>query len=157
MKTLLERCRYEEEIFVFESFSQSDALELGLVLLKHSKDFPKPVAVEIVFGGLIVFSHYPDGTNKYNQNWLRRKRNLAEMRQMSTLTAFAMLEDEGKVIEDWTLNPSDYVACGGCFPIRLRGSGMVGSIGVSGLPHLDDNRVITRALSEYLGVEYTEE
>ena len=51
------------------------------------------------------------------------------------------LEMTGETVADRKLNFNDYAAGGGGFLIELRGTGLVGSICVSGLPnHLDDQR-----------------
>jgi uncharacterized protein (UPF0303 family) len=46
----------------------------------------------------------------------------------------------------------DYAACGGGFPIRLKGVGLVGSISYSALPHLEDHDFVVKVLSKFLGV-----
>ncbi len=50
---------------------------------------------------------------------------------------------------DRKLDPNEYAAGGG-FPIRLRGTGVIGSICVSGYPdHVDDHQLIINTLAEY--------
>ena len=51
------------------------------------------------------------------------------------------------------LSASDYVLAGGGFPITVKGVGVVGGIGVSGLPEREDHAVIVEALCEHLGVD----
>ncbi|WUJ20581.1 heme-binding protein [Micromonospora sp. NBC_00389] len=43
-----------------------------------------------------------------------------------------------------------YAAHGGCFPIILRGTSPVGTVTVSGLPQLDDHRLVIEALGLFL-------
>lgn len=151
-RTLLEQCIYEEEMLQFEHFSHKDALDLGMKLLKHSAIQSGPVAIEIVLNGLTVFRYFPDGTSLYNEVWLKWKRNTVNMKQMSSLHVFAELEKAGETLEDWCLDPKEFAACGGGFPIRIRNSGIVGFVGVSGLPHLKDHEVIIDALQDYLSI-----
>ena len=58
---------------------------------------------------MTVFKYLPDGTGAYHDMWLRRKSNLIDVREMSTLRAFAELavlkEDLQK---DWLLDPAEY-------------------------------------------------
>ena len=59
------------------------------------------------------------------------------------------LEDAGETFADRKLDPNEYAAGGG-FPIRLRGTGVIGSICVSGYPdHVDDHQLIINTLEEY--------
>ncbi|GAB3932306.1 hypothetical protein GCM10027614_01210 [Micromonospora vulcania] len=39
-----------------------------------------------------------------------------------------------------------YAAAGGAVPLRVRGTGVVGWFGVSGLPQLDDHRFVVEML-----------
>lgn len=152
-RTLLEQCIYEEEMLQFEHFSHKDALDLGMKLLEHSDlQAAGPVAIEIVLNGLTVFRYFPDGTSLYNEIWLKWKRNTVNMKQTSSLRVFAELEKSGENLEDWHLDPKEFAACGGGFPIRIRNSGIVGFIGVSGLPHLKDHKIIIDALQDYLDI-----
>jgi uncharacterized protein (UPF0303 family) len=55
------------------------------------------------------------------------------------------------------LRDDDYMAHGGCFPIRLAGSALViGAITVSGLPQREDHDLLTRTLAKFLGVKVEE-
>jgi uncharacterized protein (UPF0303 family) len=49
------------------------------------------------------------------------------------------------------LRADDYMAHGGCLPIRLAGPTVIGAITVSGLPQREDHDLLTRALAEFLG------
>ena len=50
------------------------------------------------------------------------------------------------------LDPRDYTAHGGCFPIRVRGTGMVGTVTVSGLPQKEDHALVVETLGQVLGL-----
>ena len=85
--------------------------------------------------------------------WVRRKANMVRAAQVSSLHAMQQREAEGKdMIKDWGLDPLEYAAIGGGFPIRLKGTGIIGAVAVSGLPHREDHQLIVEALSEYLGI-----
>ena len=52
------------------------------------------------------------------------------------------------------LKDDDYMAHGGCFPIRLAGlDAAIGAITVSGLPQRDDHDLLTRTLAAFLKVK----
>ena len=43
-----------------------------------------------------------------------------------------------------------YAAHGGAFPILLRGTGCIGTVAVSGLPQLEDHRLVVEVLEAVL-------
>jgi uncharacterized protein (UPF0303 family) len=64
------------------------------------------------------------------------------------------LKSEGKRIEEALLLPeSDYAPHGGCFPIIVKGTGLVGTITVSGLAQDEDHRLVVEAIHAYLQKE----
>ncbi|NCB28465.1 MAG: hypothetical protein EOM63_01700 [Clostridia bacterium] len=143
-------CEKQEELYQFDRFTRGDALRLGLKLNENAQEYPDPVAIEITLNGLTVFRYFPEGTTADNALWLGRKRASVDLMQMSSLHFAAWLEANGETLETRKLDPRAYAACGGGFPILLRGTGAVGSICVSGLPHLDDHRLIVDTLAEFL-------
>ena len=48
------------------------------------------------------------------------------------------------------LDTTQYAAHGGVFPITIAGVGMVGTVGVSGLPQADDHAFVVEHLRELL-------
>ncbi len=150
-KTLLAMCEEQEERLQFAHFSRADALELGLKLYENAKKQPVPVAIEITVNGLVVFRYFPDGALPDSELWLARKRNSVALMEMSSLHFLAWLEQNGETLESRKLPPNEYAAGGGGFPIRVRGTGVIGSICVSGLPdHMEDHRLVVETLTEFL-------
>lgn len=150
-KTLLAMCEEQEERLQFAHFSRADALKLGLKLHENAKKQPAPVAIEITVNGLVVFRYFPDGALPDSELWLARKRNSVALMEMSSLYFLAWLEQNGETLESRKLPPNEYAAGGGGFPIRVRGTGVIGSICVSGLPdHMEDHRLVVETLTEFL-------
>ena len=50
----------------------------------------------------------------------------------------------------YRLPAADFAASGGGFPLMLRGGTLIGTVGVSGLPDIEDHRLITDALRQLL-------
>ena len=150
-KEQFEELALQEKELEFEKFSREDALKIGLKLNDNAKKYSDPVAIEITVNGLTVFRYFAEGSIADSELWLARKRNAVNLMSMSSLRFMYWLEDLGSTLEDRKLNPNDYAAGGGGFPIRLKGTGVIGSICVSGLPnHLDDHQLILDTVSEYL-------
>ena len=149
-KTMIAMCEEQEEKFQFERFSRKDALHIGLKLIENAEKQQQPVAVEIVVNGLTEFRFFMDGAKPESELWLARKRNAVELTEGSSLKMFAEMESAGQTFADRKLCGDDYAAGGG-FPITLRGTGVVGSICVSGFDdHLDDHQLVINTLAEYL-------
>lgn len=147
-KTMISMCAEQEEKFQFEHFSREDALKIGLKLHENAKE--QPVAVEITVNGLVVFRYFGEGAKPDSELWLARKRNAVELTESSSLRMFAEMEAAGQTFADRKLCGDDYAAGGG-FPIALRGTGVIGSICVSGFDdHLDDHQLVINTLAEYL-------
>ena len=109
------------------------------------------MAIEITINGLVVFRYFPDGALPDSELWLARKRRTVELMEMSSLHFLAWLEVNGESMESRKLPANDYAAGGGGFPIRVRGTGVIGSICVSGMPdHMDDHQLVINTLAEFL-------
>lgn len=74
LKELLEIILLQEEKCQFDSFTSQDALDLGLLLIENAKPFKRPVVVDITLNGHQLFHYAMQGTNKDNDEWVRRKR-----------------------------------------------------------------------------------
>lgn len=139
----------EEKRYVFERFTRDDAKMLGDMLYETSLDYERPVAIEITVNGLCVYRFFPEGTSLHNEVWLRAKEKTVHRMGMSSLRLAAQLALKHSAPEDEKLDNVTYCACGGGFPLVLRNGGLVGSICVSGLPHLQDHQVIIDTLKKY--------
>ncbi|MBC8570848.1 heme-degrading domain-containing protein [Zongyangia hominis] len=153
-KALQELVEKQETVLRFQHFSYKDAWELGVLMVNEARERKLPIAIRITVNNLVVFSHVLEGANAHNEQWLGRKHNTVFTRQESSLHLFTVAELEGKTLEkDWLLDPMEYALCGGGFPLYLNGTGVIGSICVSGLPHVDDHMFITGCLEKFLGVK----
>ena len=62
-----------------------------------------------------------------------------------------MLKDMGTTLEEqFSISSVDYAPHGGCFPIYIKNTGMIGTITVSGLPQEEDHRVVVETIRAYL-------
>ena len=149
----LEKVLQQEREYQFRIFSHADAWELGNELVAACAEMEGPLAVEIEVNHVIVFRYYPDGTGAYHEQWLRRKRNLVNLLEKSSQRAYYELEASHADQEhDWHLPRSDYAACSGAFPIRIRDGSVIGVAAVSGLPDPGDQIALLNGLRAYFEV-----
>ncbi len=148
------RYENEEKQLQFDHFSNEDALELGLMLVNYAKVKKYVIAIDITVNGYQIFRYGFSGTNIHNDMWLRRKIKTVNTVHKSTLHVGELLKLSGEEIGiDWHLDPENYAFHGGGFPINVIGTGVVGSICVSGRPHEEDHQIIIDVLHKYLKKE----
>lgn len=147
---LYDSCLSQEQALTMKSFSRKDAYTLGMLLNKNAQIFEDPVAIEITLNSLVVFRYFPDGALPDSELWLARKRNSVHLMDMSSLRFGEWLKSRGETLLERKLNPDQYATGGGGFPIRLTGTGVIGSICVSGLADIDDHRLIVDSLTQFL-------
>ncbi len=140
-----------EQELVFDSFSRADAAALGALLDEESQKTGYPVSFEIVLNGLVVFRYFQDGCPAASDSWLRRKRAVVESQGIGSLRFGTILERNGQTLEDNKMDPMKFAPGGGGMPINLKGTGMIGSVCVSGCPdHLIDQQIVTNGLRRLL-------
>jgi uncharacterized protein (UPF0303 family) len=95
------------------------------------------------------------GTTPDNQRWVARKINVVARFHKSSYHVGRLLEQSGLSFNArYNLPEEDYAAHGGCFPIHVAGTGIVGSVTVSGLPQREDHNFVVEALCLVTGRDY---
>ncbi len=153
INTAVEIGTTQEELLIFNQFTNEDAFDLGNLIVKHGREQNLPIAVSIrLSNGYVVYQHGLTGSHLGNQNWMRRKQNTVNMFAKSSLLAYLTAIKDNEPLEDWGLSKEDYVLCGGGFPVRVKNCGIVACATVSGLPHYQDHSFLVGCISEYLNV-----
>ena len=139
-----------EQMYCFPKFSRDDVWELGCDLIESCKEYNGPLAVEIDIAGVMVFRYYPSGTGAFHEMWLERKRKTVKLLEKSSLRVSAELKSTGQTLEtDMLLNPMEYAACGGGFPLRMKDGCIFGFVGVSGLADTLDHAALIGGLDRF--------
>lgn len=154
LKKAYEIVETQEKLLQFDSFTNANAWELGCLMVEEVKKRGIELAICIrKINGNIVFQYATDGTSTINQKWMQRKFNTVSSMEMSSLLATVDANITGNDLTVHAFSKTDFVLCGGGFPVRIKGSGIVMVITVSYLPHEKDHDFIICCLEKYLGIE----
>jgi uncharacterized protein (UPF0303 family) len=141
----------EEDELQFSSFTDDDAWELGAALRELARRQGAPVAIDITRNSHQLFHAVLPGATPDNEAWIERKQRVVHRFGHSTLYVRQSFVERGTTFEEQSgLDPQLYAAHGGGFPIQVRSVGPVGVLVVSGLPQLEDHRLIVTALRAHL-------
>jgi uncharacterized protein (UPF0303 family) len=151
MPTLADLAAEEDELQL-TSFTNDDAWELGCALVAAARAEGATVAISITRNGHRLFHAALPGATPDNDAWIERKTRVVDRFGHSSLYVRQLCEEQGTTAEArFGLDPRRYSAHGGAFPILVRSVGAVGVIAVSGLPQLEDHRLVVAALRAHLG------
>ena len=141
----------EEEELQLGSFTNDDAWELGSALVAAARAAGAPVAIELSRNHSRLFYAALTGATPDNASWIERKTRVVNRFGHSSLHVRQAFLERGTTFEEALgLDPALYAAHGGAFPILVRSVGPVGVVVVSGLPQLDDHRMVVAALRAHL-------
>jgi uncharacterized protein (UPF0303 family) len=145
----LERLLQQENDLQFSEFSNDTAYRIGTKLIEKVTEENKFVAVTITRNGELLYHSKMNGTNEGNDSWIARKSNVVHHFGHSSYYMHVLFKSNGGSIESSSLDPKDYAAEGGAFPLILKNTGIIGTIAASGLPGDQDHQLIVDVLQEY--------
>ena len=144
----------QESILRFPHFNRRDAWELGQLMVSRILQEKLVLAASIrLTNGFVLFQYAAEGTTANNENWMTRKFNVVRDLEISSLLNTLRLGKKKQTLENKGLDPRHYATSGGGFPIHISGSGVIGAVIVSGLPHLMDHDFLIETLSQFLKIQ----
>jgi uncharacterized protein (UPF0303 family) len=147
LKSLLD----EEEELQFSQFTNEMALQIGCRIIEKMKLENKHVTIDISRNGQQLFHYAFPKTTADNDQWVKRKSNVVCRFGHSSHYIWAQLKVAQKTIQErYLVDPSEYAASGGAFPIIIKNVGIVGAIAVSGLAQEEDHRIVTSVIREFI-------
>src|SRR5947209_660834 len=148
---LLEKLLKDEAELQFTSFSNEQALQLGLALLAEARKKPKGITIDISRNGQQLFHYAMAGTTIDNDKWIQRKINVVNRFGHSSYYIGQVLQHAGKTMEEkYFVSSLEFTAHGGSFPLILKGTGIIGTVTVSGLPQVEDHELVVTTLRKIL-------
>jgi uncharacterized protein (UPF0303 family) len=146
----------QEERLVFPAFSEEDAFRIGSALKARADKENVPLVIDVSLWDRKLFYFARPGSSCDNEDWVRRKFNLARRVHKSSYRAGRELAAAGLTLKDRNLAEADYAPHGGAFPIRLSNAGAIGAVTISGLPQRDDHKWVAAAIAAHLGIDISD-
>ena len=141
----------QEARLQLDSFDNTTAIALGLHLLHAAQERDLPVVISVRRNGQRLFHAALPGTAPDNDAWIARKRRVVERYGCASYLVGARFRAKGTTFEESSrLDPDRYAAHGGSFPLTVRDVGVIGAVTVSGLPQVEDHRLVVEALERFL-------
>lgn len=131
---------------VLPAFDEAMALTLGQHLVDLARAEALPVVIDIRTPDRTLFHAGLPGSAPLNDLWARRKSNTALKFHEASLLVGTRHREKGETLAKHGLDLSDHADHGGAVPIRVRGVGVVAVATVSGLPQVEDHRLVVRAI-----------
>ncbi|TDN87509.1 heme-degrading domain-containing protein [Microbacterium sp. BK668] len=147
---ILARVETEEREIVLPRFDLDDAWRLGSAMRAAALERGLPIVIGISLGEARVFHAALPGSSADNDGWLERKSRVARRFGRSSYGVGLSFRAAGKDFDTSArLDTTEYAAHGGVFPITIAGVGVVGTVGVSGLPQADDHAFVVEHLRAF--------
>jgi uncharacterized protein (UPF0303 family) len=144
----------QENRLVFPSFTETEAWELGSLLVRLAAERGLPVALDIRRGRQQLFHAGLPGSTADNDAWIERKVRVVYRYGASSYLVGRRLAAKGRELDaSQGVDPALYAAHGGAFPVRLPGAGVIGVVTVSGLPQADDHALVVEAIERFLAAD----
>src|SRR4051794_36168096 len=141
----------EEQELRFSSFTNDDAWDLGCALVAAAREHGAAVVVDVARNGHQLFRAALPGSTPDNDTWIARKQRVVHRFGHSSLYVRQASIERGTTFEEeFALDPTQYAAHGGAVPVLVRSVGPVGVVAVSGLPQLEDHRMVVAAIRAHL-------
>jgi uncharacterized protein (UPF0303 family) len=151
LQSLIAELEQQEQRLQFTRFENNDAWTLGCLIVALAKERQLPVTVDIRRHGHQLFHAALPGTTPDNDAWIERKVRVVDRFSAASYLVGRRLSAKGRALDEGQgVDPAQYAAHGGSFPVRIRGVGVVGTVTVSGLPQADDHALVVEAIEKFL-------
>ena len=144
----------QEQELQFTNFNETTAWQIGCYLVEKAQKEGLAITIDITRGTHQLFHASLSGTSPDNDEWIKRKVRLVYRFGHSSFYVGELLKSKGKRLEEaYLISEGDYAPHGGCFPVIVRDTGVIGTITVSGLAQEEDHKLVVQAIRDYLAQE----
>jgi len=151
MTDLLRILLEQEQQLQFNQFNSDTAWRLGSWLVKKRQRENLAIAIDITTAGHQLFHYAANGTSPDNGAWIARKaRTVAYFCHSSYYMGRSLAAENKTASERFYVDEKEYCFHGGGFPVILKGTGVIGSLVISGLKQEEDHDLAVQALSRIL-------
>jgi uncharacterized protein (UPF0303 family) len=151
IKTDIERIKDEEARIQFDHFNHDLAYRIGVALHEEAQTQGVSVTVDVRAFGQQIFHLAMAGTSPDNDRWIEGKIRVVKRFHKSSLRVGRELAAEKLSIEDrFFVDPFEFRPFGGCFPVRLKQGGVIGTVTVSGLTQEEDHALAVSVLERFV-------
>ncbi len=151
MEPTLAQLLEQESVLQFNRFDEDDAWQLGCAFVAKAHAEKLGITIDISTKDKILFHYSCRGTNPDNDQWVLRKKNAVNRFGHSSMYLGVKLRELALTLEEkYMVSERDYSAHGGCFPVTVRGVGIVGTITVSGLAQEVDHGLVVEVVRAFL-------
>lgn len=140
----------EARRLILPRFDEGVALDLGLQLVGIARTRGLPVVIDIRDATRTYFHAALPGTTPVNDHWARRKSATALVYHEASLLVGRRNAAKGETVAKAGLDPALHADHGGAVPLRVAGGTVVAIATVSGLPQVDDHRLVAEAILSML-------
>ena len=149
--------KIQEERLRFKKFDDADAWALGSQMRVAAVAKKLPLVIDIRVAGRPLFYTALPGTSPDNAEWVRRKINVVMRLHKCSYRVSREIAESGQQLDELRgVHPIDVAPHGGCFPINIIGTGIVGTVTVSGIPQREDHNFVIASLCEFLDQSHDE-
>lgn len=139
INTLMEAIKEQENTYELDYVDEELALQMGIYVIRRAREMGKPVATRITLNRRTLFAFSMAGTKPESDNWIRRKENITYATNTSSYYWECWCELGEHPLEWRGMSYEDYAPAGGCFPLKVKGVGMVGTLTISGMTSHEDH------------------
>lgn len=151
LSSLLAELLGQEQELQFSAFDNELAYRVGCRFVEIGLQTKKAFTVDITRHGQQLFHCALPGTALDNDEWIKRKIRVVNRFGHSSFYVGNYLKSRNSSLEEkYLVDPREYAAHGGSFPLIIRNVGIVGSVTVSGLPQEEDHNLVVTVLREFL-------
>lgn len=148
MSEILEILLEQERELQFNRFDSTTAWRLGAWIVGKARGESLPIAVDITVAGRRLFSWSSNGASLDNEAWIeRKKRSVARFGHSSYYLGRRLAEAGETAARTHYVDETEFAFHGGSFPLILRGTGVVGSVTISGLKQEEDHDLAVQAIA----------